>query len=61
MGDDMNYQKFRSLVTEMRAAQKEYFRHRDSECLDRSKRLEREVDKELRETGQAKLFEEGAE
>jgi hypothetical protein len=56
----MNYQAFRSLVTQMRWAQKEYFRTRDTSMLEQSKSLERQVDKELRETGQGKLFEEDA-
>lgn len=54
----MNYREFRSLVTSMRAAQKEYFRSRDSAALENSKRLEREVDKELRDVGQAKMFDD---
>ena len=36
--------EFRSLVREMREAQKEYFRHRDREVLIRSKQLEKQVD-----------------
>jgi hypothetical protein len=54
----MNYKEFRSLVTHLRWAQKEYFRTRDNTLLEAAKKLEREVDKELLETGQGKLFEE---
>lgn len=36
--------EFRSLVREMREAQKEYFRKRAPEALIRSKQLERQVD-----------------
>ena len=54
----MTYREFRSLVTQMRWAKKEYFRTRDTALLEQSKALERQVDKELRETGQRKLFEE---
>lgn len=56
----MNYREFRTLVTAMRAEQKEYFRTRETAHLEHSKRLEREVDKELRDVGQAKMFEEEA-
>lgn len=35
---------FEKTVREMRAAQKEYFRGRDKNVLEKSKRLEREVD-----------------
>jgi len=54
----MNYREFRSLVTQMRWSQKEYFRTRDHALLEQSKKLERQVDKELQDTGQGKLFEE---
>lgn len=38
---------FFDLVSEMRKAQKEYFKTRSSESLTRSKDLERQVDKEI--------------
>lgn len=44
---DVTFDEFRSLVADMRAAQKEYFRTRSSESLSQSKRLESEVDKAL--------------
>lgn len=54
----MNYQQFRSLIAEMRAAQKEYFRTRSSDLLTLSKRLEKQVDAELTSNGQKSLLEE---
>lgn len=39
--------EFIELVREMRAAQKEYFRTRSKDVLNRSKELERKVDAEL--------------
>lgn len=39
---------FFSLVKEMREAQKSYFRSRDGNALEKSKRLEKEVDSEIR-------------
>lgn len=44
----MNAKEFFSLVTEMRNAQKTYFRNRTTENLQRSKDLERQVDNEIR-------------
>jgi hypothetical protein len=38
---------FKDVVREMRAAQRDYFRHRTQEYLLRAKRLESEVDKLL--------------
>lgn len=38
---------FLDLVSEMRKAQKEYFKTRSPESLTRSKNLERQVDKEI--------------
>jgi hypothetical protein len=39
--------EFMQLVRDMRAAQKEYFRTRSKDVLNRSKELERKVDAEL--------------
>jgi 6-pyruvoyl-tetrahydropterin synthase len=39
--------KFVILVKEMRTAQKEYFRTRDKGLLNKSKRLEKEVDEAI--------------
>ena len=44
----MNAKEFFSLVTEMRNAQKMYFRNRTTDNLQRSKRLEKQVDDEIR-------------
>lgn len=44
----MNAKEFFSLVTEMRNAQKMYFRNRTTENLQRSKDLEWQVDNEIR-------------
>ena len=52
----MTHEEFRKLVSEMRHAQKEYFRTRSGDALDKSKRLERQVDKELADDGQQVLF-----
>ena len=41
----MTYAQFVAKVSEMRNAQKSYFRTRSPEFLNRSKSLEREVDK----------------
>ena len=43
----MNNLEFYNLVKEMRQAQKEYFRTRSKDILNRSKELERKVDAEL--------------
>ena len=51
----MNSEEFRRLVTEMRHAQKEYFRTRSKQVLVMSKELERRVDKALNDE-QKKLF-----
>ena len=50
--------EFIELVREMRAAQKEYFKTRSKEVLNRSKELERKVDTELQSINntQQKLF-----
>ena len=52
----MTNAEFRKLVSEMRHAQKNYFRTRSGDALDKSKRLERQVDKELADDGQQVLF-----
>lgn len=41
----MTYAQFVAKVAEMRTAQKTYFRTRSTVFLDKSKRLEKEVDK----------------
>lgn len=49
----MSRQKTRAfflLVEEMRKTQKEYFRTRDKTALEKSKELERKVDKEIDRT-----------
>lgn len=43
----MDYEAFKALVREMRTAQKEYFRDRSHDALQRSKALEKRVDDEL--------------
>jgi hypothetical protein len=53
----MDYQDFRRLVGDCRKAQKAYFRDRRTSDLDRSKRLERQIDEELNNNGQDNLFE----
>ena len=45
----MSENEFYELVARMRAKQKEYFRTKDLNALNESKRLEREVDKALKE------------
>jgi len=52
----VTHEEFRKLVSEMRHAQKEYFRTRAGGTLERSKRLERQVDEELADDGQKVLF-----
>ena len=44
----MNAKEFFYLVSDMRKAQKEYFSTRSNSALDKSKKLEREVDAEIR-------------
>ncbi len=44
----MTAKEFFSLVTEMRNAQKMYFRTRDRNDLQKSKKLEKQVDDEIR-------------
>ncbi|WP_200814334.1 hypothetical protein [Parabacteroides sp. Marseille-P3160] len=48
---------FRNLVREMRKYQKEYFKSRDKNILSTTKRLERDVDEELRDNKQTNYFE----
>lgn len=43
----MNAREFFNKVSEMREAQKEYFRYRATIALNKSKRLEREIDAEI--------------
>lgn len=43
----MDYEQLKALVKEMRSAQKEYFRDRSHDALQRSKALERRVDEEI--------------
>ena len=46
---------FYELVASMRKVQKEYFRTKDANALNESKRLEKEVDKALKEHEEDKL------
>jgi hypothetical protein len=54
----MTEPEFYKLVQEMRQAQIDYFRTRDKDCLNNSKKLERQVDKQIEEFGkkQGNLF-----
>ncbi len=54
----MNPRRFFDKVCEMRDAQKEYFAKRTQTALDKSKRLEREIDAEIKRVKdvQMKLF-----
>lgn len=58
---DAREKQFRDLVRRCRAAQKAYFKSRSSDDLETSKRLEREIDRELESDGQRELFEEPKE
>lgn len=51
----MDDKAFRELVRRMREAQKEYFKYRLKSMLDYSRKIEREVDAELR-SGEPNLF-----
>ena len=55
--------QFEKLVKVMRAMQKAYFRTREAQTLNASKRLEKEVDKYLadKENPQMELFGDGNE
>ena len=44
----MNARQFFDKVVEMRNAQKKYFETRDKSALDEAKRLEKEIDAEIR-------------
>lgn len=46
---DEKYKEFVSLVEKMRKAQKDYFKGRDRTDLDKSRQLERSVDKFITE------------
>lgn len=56
------YDRLVDKVRQMRGAQKEYFKYRAKQDLDRSKRLEREVDQMIQEevqrqkSGQQEMF-----
>ena len=50
----MNPEQFFFKVKEMREAQKEYFKYRMTSALQKSKRLEAEVDKEIKRAIQIK-------
>jgi Na+/phosphate symporter len=54
----LNVMKLIELVREMRAAQKEYFKKRSKDVLNRSKELERKVDNYIQSiiNTQQKLF-----
>ena len=55
----MTLNEFAKLVSELRNAQREFFRTKNPAALDQSKRLEREVDRRCAEIldGQGQLFE----
>ncbi len=59
----MNINRFLNLVTDMRRAQRDYFRTRDNSVLLLAKNLERQVDDALNEikdaSPQMELFTEG--
>ena len=59
----MTYEQFVEKVSEMRNAQKSYFRTRSHEFLSRAKRLEGDVDKAIERyfNPQGDLFEGGKE
>lgn len=48
----MDYEAFKALVREMRQSQKEYFRDRSRDALQRSKAFEKRVDEEIAEAEQ---------
>ena len=52
MPDD-NFKNFVALVQNMRAAQREYFRSRAWDSLEKCKKLEREVDAFIKKTAPA--------
>lgn len=52
----MNDQEFRSLVADLRKAQKAWFKNHQQSDLIESKRLEKAVDAELSSPGQQEMF-----
>lgn len=48
----MNAKEFFTLVARMRGKQKEYFRTRSTSVLQESKRLEKQVDDEIKRVGE---------
>ena len=50
----MDSRAFETLVAEMRDAQRDYFRRRSPEALERSKTLERRVDAALRDRAESR-------
>ena len=49
----MNAKEFYDAVVKMREAQKEYFKYRLSSDLNKSKRLEKEIDDEIKRVNKA--------
>ena len=49
----MNARQFYDTVVKMREAQKEYFKYRLSSDLNKSKRLEKEIDDEIKRVNKA--------
>ena len=49
----MNARQFYDTVVKMREAQKEYFKYRLSSGLNKSKRLEKEIDDEIKRVNKA--------
>lgn len=49
----MNAKEFHDAVVKMREAQKEYFKYRLSSDLNKSKRLEKEIDDEIKRVNKA--------
>jgi predicted house-cleaning noncanonical NTP pyrophosphatase (MazG superfamily) len=45
----MTFEEFRQLVAEMRRTQKRYFLHRIASDLNQARKLEKQVDEELKE------------
>ena len=55
----MNYDEFAKLVLLMRNAQRNYFKTRSSDWLNKAKELEKRVDEELKlDPRQGKLFDD---
>jgi hypothetical protein len=56
-GKRMTYEEFRELVRQVRHAQKQYFKLRTADWLDKAKILERNLDNELtKQPGERDLF-----